>query len=1094
MSPPIRRKYRASVAFATGCRRINKIRRGNRKIRVPIAMWPCKVEEKMTLKEVDGKTIQEFETKIIAKDGTITRVPGTFQGYETSEEESVERPGKRDLYEFVNHPQLQQRSHRNEFAPDYDEERAMEPRPEPRREATPTLRLRSLGVRRQRERVVGSEEAPNREGNRRGMNAEGIRPSDEAREGNPPAGDTFAYHPQGGYIPQAFTNNSIPSYNGPMHPIVAPSSNYPFYTQPMYAPPNMPVYPYPAGPFADSASFVTPFVRWIEDYPLPDELKMPSHIGSYDGKGDPDNFLHLFKGVIRMQKWLMPAKFRSHFSRKKKFTKTHLAVYNIKQREGESTRAFITRYTNDTLQILGSHEEQRISGFIHGLRTRSLVEHLSTDLPSTYKDLMEKAYTWVEAREVVTNGVLNNRRDDSERSKKLSWGNNIGQKDRGRFSPYKGQNHKLLFNLVKSPKEILTTEKVAKTFKQPLGYQRSQLSKMTRQILHFHEDYGTETNQLSGLRREKKEEKKPTLDKFSVLMISRKNHNVKKRPANHSEIGEITFLPLLNVGSADPVIIKVCISRRQVNRVYLDGGSSCEVIYEHCFLKLIPLIRSLRVDSNTLLVSFSGEQSWPLGEIPLEIKIGDGSFAITKTLTFIIVKSDSPHNLLLGITVMQQMGIVVSTVHEAIKFHTPRGIGTIFLEYNSQKPKEEEGGSTNKHQGNEESVLSCIDTEERVVINDKYPEQMITIGRHLPTRIKIRLRDLLKKYIDVFTWTSAHIIGVPRVLMIRGEAFNTKHQINVFNHAEPIKQKKRSLALERNKVIHNQVEDLTEVGILREAKYQTWVSNPVVVKKDNGKWKLRVYFTNINKACIKEPHPLPAAEQKAEGLHKYRLKCFLEAYKGYHQIPIAEKDEEKTTFRTREGVPLKECSKDTSFHENFEKLYERKDGLMDERSRRSLPKNERMLRVITNDGHTNKGGNSNNVPRNLRRNHERTELKYPKLEKLILALVYAARKLRRYFQAHPIQVLSDKPIKQILAKLEKSGRIAKWAIELGEHKIEFKGRNLIKGKILADFLAETPLPESKEAKNKEIKRKELKPKNAWKHSLTEPQLRWLGAD
>ncbi|GJR60203.1 hypothetical protein Tco_1502365 [Tanacetum coccineum] len=117
MSPPIRRKYRASVAFATGCKRINKIRRGNRKIRVPIAMWPCKVEEKMTLKEVDGKTIQEFETKIIAKDGTITRIPGLFQGYETSEEESVERPKERDLYGFVDHPQLQQRSHKNEFAP-----------------------------------------------------------------------------------------------------------------------------------------------------------------------------------------------------------------------------------------------------------------------------------------------------------------------------------------------------------------------------------------------------------------------------------------------------------------------------------------------------------------------------------------------------------------------------------------------------------------------------------------------------------------------------------------------------------------------------------------------------------------------------------------------------------------------------------------------------------------------------------------------------------------------------------------------------------------------------------------------------------------
>ncbi|GJY18812.1 reverse transcriptase domain-containing protein [Tanacetum coccineum] len=108
------------------------------------------------------------------------------------------------------------------------------------------------------------------------------------------------------------------------------------------------------------------------------------------------------------------------------------------------------------------------------------------------------------------------------------------------------------------------------------------------------------------------------------------------------------------------------------------------------------------------------------------------------------------------------------------------------------------------------------------------------------------------------------------------------------------------------------------------------------------------------------------------------------------------------------------------------------------------------------------------------------KLKYPELEKLILALVYAARKLRRYFQAHPIQVLNDKPIKQILVKPEKLGRIAKWAIELGEHEIEFKGRNSIKGQILADFLAETPLTKNKEAKNEEVKIKEPEPKNAWK--------------
>ncbi|GJX55579.1 hypothetical protein Tco_0285476 [Tanacetum coccineum] len=63
-------------------------------------------EEKMTLKEVDGQTVEEIETKIIAK--VITRVPGKFQDYETSEEESVEQPKRHDMYGFVDHPQLQQ--------------------------------------------------------------------------------------------------------------------------------------------------------------------------------------------------------------------------------------------------------------------------------------------------------------------------------------------------------------------------------------------------------------------------------------------------------------------------------------------------------------------------------------------------------------------------------------------------------------------------------------------------------------------------------------------------------------------------------------------------------------------------------------------------------------------------------------------------------------------------------------------------------------------------------------------------------------------------------------------------------------------------
>ena len=84
------------------------------------------------------------------------------------------------------------------------------------------------------------------------------------------------------------------------------------------------------------------------------------------------------------------------------------------------------------------------------------------------------------------------------------------------------------------------------------------------------------------------------------------------------------------------------------------------------------------------------------------------------------------------------------------------------------------------------------------------------------------------------------------------------------------------------------------------------------------------------------------------------------------------------------------------------------------------------------------------------------ELNYPTLEKLVLALIYAARRLRRYFQAHLIEVLTNCPIKQILLKPETQCRLVKLAIELGEHDISYHPRTSTKRQVLADFLLEIP--------------------------------------
>nr|GEW23224.1 reverse transcriptase domain-containing protein [Tanacetum cinerariifolium] len=84
------------------------------------------------------------------------------------------------------------------------------------------------------------------------------------------------------------------------------------------------------------------------------------------------------------------------------------------------------------------------------------------------------------------------------------------------------------------------------------------------------------------------------------------------------------------------------------------------------------------------------------------------------------------------------------------------------------------------------------------------------------------------------------------------------------------------------------------------------------------------------------------------------------------------------------------------------------------------------------------------------------KLNYSPMEKLVLSLVFAAKRLRRYFQAHPITVITDQPIKQVMSRPDVAGRLQKWSIMLGEHNITYRPRTSIKRQILADFLNEMP--------------------------------------
>nr|GEV58125.1 reverse transcriptase domain-containing protein [Tanacetum cinerariifolium] len=136
----------------------------------------------------------------------------------------------------------------------------------------------------------------------------------------------------------------------------------------------------------------------------------------------------------------------------------------------------------------------------------------------------------------------------------------------------------------------------------------------------------------------------------------------------------------------------------------------------------------------------------------------------------------------------------------------------------------------------------------------------------------------------------------------KGRTELSEHRLNIQEGYSPVRQKKRGQAPEHAKAIQVEVQKLVEAGIMREVYYHDWISNPVMVKKHDGSWRMCVDFTDLNKACPRDCYPLLEIDWKVASLCGYPFKCFLDAYKGYHQIQLAEADEEKTAFHTGQGV------------------------------------------------------------------------------------------------------------------------------------------------------------------------------------------------
>ncbi|GJV31105.1 hypothetical protein Tco_1391505 [Tanacetum coccineum] len=184
-----------------------------------------------------------------------------------------------------------------------------------------------------------------------------------------------------------------------------------------------------------------------------------------------------------------------------------------------------------------------------------------------------------------------------------------------------------------------------------------------------------------------------------------------------------------------------------------------------------------------------GDEDGTEGPMIIEAETGGDEEHSTSTwMNFVVVRSPSPYDEIIGRLRVMEIQAVPSTAHRMLKFPVPVA---------------------------EERI--------KVAIYPEYPKQPIAISSTLTVEEQEALCGLLRRNLDIFAYEPKDMKGVPQHL--------AEHRLNVREGCSPVRQKKRSQAPERNKAIQEEVVKLVDAGIMKEVHYHSWLSNPVMVKK-----------------------------------------------------------------------------------------------------------------------------------------------------------------------------------------------------------------------------------------------------------------------
>jgi hypothetical protein len=181
-----------------------------------------------------------------------------------------------------------------------------------------------------------------------------------------------------------------------------------------------------------------------------------------------------------------------------------------------------------------------------------------------------------------------------------------------------------------------------------------------------------------------------------------------------------------------------------------------------------------------------------------------------------------------------------------------------------------------------------------VPLDLRVPNKIVRISQDFTPEVEKDLLSFLDKNSDVFAWNTFDLTGVSRDII--------EHKLEVNPSARPKKQRLRNMSDEKVVVAKVEVQRLLDAGFIREVYYPSWLTNVVMVKKKNGKWRMCTDFTDLNKSCLKDDFPLTRIDNVVDSTAGCETMSLLYCFSGYHQIWLWEKDQEKTSFTTSFGI------------------------------------------------------------------------------------------------------------------------------------------------------------------------------------------------